>query len=258
MSLNKLLELNKGSVISIIGAGGKTTLMYLLGKELKVENKVLITTTTKIYKPTSKEVDFLTIGSEGFDVIKSSSIKGIYGYGSFVNEDNKLIGVNPELLEKEFSYFDYIIIEADGSNRKSIKGWKDSEPVICNKTNKTIGIVSIDILGKEVNENNIHRVNEFNIIAKAKVGDIINVENIINIVFHKDGLFKKSKGENILFINKIDTYEDYRDSLALLESIKENNKNSKIIDKIIYGSLKNRIYKEIKSGKCNNNGLRGK
>lgn len=246
MELNKLLNLSKKSVISIIGSGGKTTLMYLLGKELENNNKVLLTTTTKIYKPTSEEVDFLGVGSKSFHILKSSYLNGIYGYGSFINEDNKLVGVKPEVLENEFAYFDYIIIEADGSNRKSIKGWKDNEPIVCNKTNKTIGVISIDILGKEVNENNVHRVNEFNILTKAKEGDIITVKNILNIVFNKDGLFKKAKGEKILFINKIDTYENYIDSLVLLEGIKENNKTSKIIDKIIYGSLKNREFEVLK------------
>lgn len=243
MNLNKILGLNKGSIISIIGAGGKTTLMYLLAKEFKYENKVLITTTTKIYKPTSEEVDFLTVGNGEFNSIKFSCLKGIYGYGSFINEDNKLIGIKVELLEKEFTYFDYIIIEADGSKRKSIKGWKDNEPIICNKTSKTIGVISIDILGKEVNENNVHRVNEFNILTKAKVGDIITEEHIVNIIFNKDGLFKNAKGENILFINKIDSYKDYNESTILLELIKEGNKKSNIIDKIIYGSLKNRDFK---------------
>ncbi|MBU3106852.1 selenium cofactor biosynthesis protein YqeC [Clostridium gasigenes] len=246
MELNKVLELRLGSVISIIGSGGKTTLMYLLAKELKNENKVLVTTTTKIYKPKKDEVDFLALGNESFNKLKNSCLKGIYAYGIFINDDNKLVGVKPEDLEAKFKYFDYSIIEADGSKRKSIKGWNSNEPIVCNKTNKTIGIISIDILGKEINECNVHRVKEFNKITNTKPGEEVNEKNILSVIFNKDGLFKRAKGEKILFINKIDSYKEYKDSLFLLKSIKESNEKNNIIDKIIFGSLKNMKFEILK------------
>ncbi|MCD4678214.1 MAG: hypothetical protein K8S18_19810, partial [Desulfobacula sp.] len=47
------LQLNRRGVISLIGAGGKTSLMFCLAKELENSGKtVLTTTTTKIFMPT--------------------------------------------------------------------------------------------------------------------------------------------------------------------------------------------------------------
>ncbi len=52
-SLIDILKLKSQGVISIIGAGGKTSLMFSLAKELsKSGKKVLTTTTTKIFMPT--------------------------------------------------------------------------------------------------------------------------------------------------------------------------------------------------------------
>ena len=45
-------EKKKARTISVVGAGGKTTLIYRLAEELKEKGlRVLITTTTKMYVP---------------------------------------------------------------------------------------------------------------------------------------------------------------------------------------------------------------
>ena len=37
------------------------------------------------------------------------------------------------MLDEIIHYFDIVIIEGDGSKEKSLKGWRDSEPVIYGK-----------------------------------------------------------------------------------------------------------------------------
>ena len=50
------LDLRAREVISLVGAGGKTTLMFRLAKELVLTGeKVVTTTTTKILEPSSEE-----------------------------------------------------------------------------------------------------------------------------------------------------------------------------------------------------------
>ena len=51
-SLGQALMLGDGGVISLVGAGGKTSLMFKLAHELsKTGEPVLTTTTTKIFEP---------------------------------------------------------------------------------------------------------------------------------------------------------------------------------------------------------------
>ena len=66
MRLSKILGIKKHSLVSIVGSGGKTTFMYTLGKELRRDNRSLLSTTTKIFCPKSEEADFLVIGKEKF------------------------------------------------------------------------------------------------------------------------------------------------------------------------------------------------
>lgn len=46
---------------------------------------------------------------------------GVYVYGKFINSDNKLIGFSKNFLDEKFKYFDYSILEADGSKKSPLK-----------------------------------------------------------------------------------------------------------------------------------------
>lgn len=243
VELKNLLNINKGCMVSIAGAGGKTTLMFTLAEELR-DNKTLVTTTTKIYEPAASRYDFIAIGQESFSKIKGNSSEGIYIYGSSISKEGKLVGVRPDELKGLDLYFDFILVEADGSKEKSIKGWNETEPVICSDTAKTIGVLSIENIGKQVNENNVHRLKEFINISGSRENQPIEEEHIASMIFHKSGLFKNSSGERILFINKADMPEQMHLAENLAEYIKERNKTLCLIDRIIIGSLKYRCYIE--------------
>lgn len=242
MLLTKLLNLQKGDIVSIIGAGGKTSLMFALAQELRKDYKVLVTTTTKIFVPEKHQYDFMAIGMENLKNISCSSSNGIYVFGDSVSEEGKIVAIDKEILDTQRPFFDFILYEADGSKCKPIKGWNKSEPVISIKTTKTIGVLSIESIGKVINDDNVHRVNEFLNITDAKENEIITMENMLSVIFHPDGLFKCSNGEKILFINKVDNYEQKVLANELMYNIRIKNREYKLLDKVIYGSLKNRKY----------------
>ena len=57
MTLKEALGLKNEGMLSLIGAGGKTTTLFCLADELFREgSRVLVTTTTKIFKPTKPHV----------------------------------------------------------------------------------------------------------------------------------------------------------------------------------------------------------
>jgi probable selenium-dependent hydroxylase accessory protein YqeC len=241
MIISRILELKKGSMVSIVGAGGKSTLMYTIAEELRKDFKVLITTTTKIFVPNKEQFDFIEIGNSINEYFHSSK-SGIYVNGSSVNLENKLIGIETQILEGILSYYDYILVESDGSKRKDIKGWNDKEPVICKDTTKTIGVLSIESIGKEINEDNVHRVQQFTKITDSYEGQSINKEHIVALIFHNHGLFKNSVGQKILFINKVESEEEIKLAHELASLIIEKNKTTLLLDKVIFGSLKNKNY----------------
>ncbi len=183
-----------------MGAGGKTTLMFSLANELKHEFKVLICTTTKISVPRSNQFDFFYIGEIPFKDLHNN---GIYVFGNTISK-GKLVLTKESDIIKYKNMFDIILIEADGSKMKGIKGWKDYEPVIINDSTKTIGVLDILNVGKVVNEDNVHNIEEFIDITNSSKNSTITMEHIINLIKHPNGLFKNSKGEKIIYIPKYD------------------------------------------------------
>lgn len=234
--LGDLIDIKIGDIISVVGSGGKTTFIYNLAEELRKE-KVLISTTTKMLCPEENQVDYFFCSFEGDELnIKKGRT---FIAGKKVNE-NKISG-DISLIKRCMSSFDYVLLECDGSKRKPLKGWNDTEPVILNETTKTIGIIPLHIVGERITEENIHRIEIFNNIFKTKIGDEITLDVIAEIITNPKGLFKDAIGEKILFLNRIDDEKSKELVWKLLEILSRKNKNSL---KIIGGDLKkNQYYK---------------
>ena len=156
----ELFNIKKGDILSITGAGGNTSLMFYLANKLKKTGTVLIATTTKIFKPEIKE-------NNSFIFIYPEEIGSLSPQDNFIHifcskvENDKICDTSFYDLNRLRDYFDYILIEADGSSNKSLKGWRENEPRIYTLTTKTIAIVDITALNKEKNEHNIHRFELF-------------------------------------------------------------------------------------------------
>lgn len=230
MNLTTLLNIRKDSVTSIVGSGGKTTLMFRLAEELRDKGKVLVTTTTKIYVPEKSQYDYLVVGEEPLD-----KGLGVYVYGREINSENKLTAIVEETLCSFKNSFDYVVIEADGSKGKPLKGWRKDEPVVSGFTSITIGIIDGQSFGMHINEDNIHSLDKFLGNHEGKVME----EDLIKVIFNPEGLFNNSKGRRMLFINKVDNEEIHIRLSGLLSEIINKNIHEKLLDKILIGSLNN-------------------
>ncbi|NLX62497.1 MAG: putative selenium-dependent hydroxylase accessory protein YqeC [Tissierellia bacterium] len=202
MYLYKKLNLNTkmGEVISLVGGGGKTTTLYTLANELKeIGHKVLVTTTTAIYSPEGGyDYYFLKDLENDYNPIEGS----ITVLGSRI-KNGKLLGLSldkmADIIDRKL--FDFILIEADGAKGKPIKAPASYEPVVPEKTCKTIGIIGLDALDKRI-EDIAHRPEIFIRITDKQLTDRVDEDAIIRCVLHEKGLFKGAYGERVLILNK--------------------------------------------------------
>lgn len=240
MKLRELLDLKKESIVSIVGAGGKTSLMFNLAEELKEDSKVLVTTTTKIFMPNKDQYDYMCLNKKDYLDYSQINNKGIYIFGSSLNKAGKVVGLDSSTIETVSESFNYTLIEADGSKMKPIKGWGINEPVIYQKTNKTIGVLDIKTIGKTINGTNVHRLKEFLKLTNSTINEPINIQHIISLILHSNGLFKNALGERILFINKVENADELFLANKLLEALLE--KSNICFNKVIIGSLMSKKY----------------
>lgn len=198
--------------ISIVGAGGKTTVMQELSKELKqLGKRVVMTTTTKIFMPEKKHYDDCIISMSDDDLLNFAEgiiRPGIYLVGSGIDSEKKLWGVEKEILEKLFimDNIDCIIVEADGSKRKPIKAPSDQEPVIPGCTTALVGVIGLDSITTPLDEAHAHRPEIINRLCGYPLGAEIDAKLAACLITQEQGLFKgvPTAARKILVLNKAD------------------------------------------------------
>ena len=219
------LETGKKEMICLVGAGGKTSAMFQLARELSSKGKkVLATTTTAIYYPERNQYDEILISEqESLDLFDNRSNGCITVFGRSLSSEGKLLGVNPEFLDSIFlkDIFDYIIIEGDGSKGRSIKAPAEHEPVIPSHTTKLMGLIGLDSIGKEICSENVHRPELFCSIIGCCQGDIIDTDIISKLIVHKLGLFKATPvlSERYLILNKADAEGERVAAASIVEKL---------------------------------------
>ena len=123
IQLQQALMLEGRGVVSLVGAGGKTSLMFKLADEVAAAgDAVMTTTTTKILKPTPRQSSHLIISDSVDTIIRAAgdllnnNQRHITVAASQVLPDNKFIGLPPEVIDAlaETKLFRWIIAEADG------------------------------------------------------------------------------------------------------------------------------------------------
>lgn len=201
--LSSLLNLQQGDVISLTGAGGKTSTLLRLAREMP-QYKVLLTTTTKFGLHALEEFDRVSIAPQPRQGFLQSPDPGIYFAASALADNRKIIGFPPDILSSFLSYFDICVIEADGSRQKPLKGWKETEPVIIKETTRTIGILPLHALGRPISPELVHNMALYCAVTGASPGDPVDMRQMRSLICHPAGLFQFAKGERILLINQID------------------------------------------------------
>ncbi|WP_051305893.1 selenium cofactor biosynthesis protein YqeC [Desulfogranum mediterraneum] len=212
----RALGLGPGQVVCLVGAGGKTSLLYRLAREARALGlRVLVSTTTRIARPADETYDGLDLSGALF-AGRELSRPGIYLGGSAAARGSKIRGVGPELLSREQPRFDLVLLEADGAARKPLKGWKASEPVIPALTSRTIGVVDIQTIGAVITQQLVHRLELFLELTRAKVGEPVRLEHLCRLITHERGLFQYARGQRCLLLNKVESGPDrcHADALA--------------------------------------------
>ena len=237
--LKKSFDIKKGDIITITGAGGKTSLMFALARELSTVGKVLITTTTKIFTPTPYEYEEL--------ILPTHKIKGLAKnisiYGSKI-ENNKLHSLSYEEIYNIKNDFDFILIEGDGAKEKKIKAWNETEPCIPNFSTKVIGVINLEISSYKLIEENIHRYEIFEKIFSSYINKVIDKDFLVDYIKLGD-FFKNYEGEKYIFFNGIDG-ENYLEKFSLALEICNHLKKENLSYNFIFGSIfQNTFFKYI-------------
>jgi probable selenium-dependent hydroxylase accessory protein YqeC len=244
--LTEALGIQTREVISLVGAGGKTTLMFRIAKELALSGKkVVTTTTTKILEPATGETSSLFIDSDE-EKIKDFVGRHLVPYHPLTIAlerlgSGKLKGVSPDLVDELWGSYDIdaIIIEADGAAGRPVKAPREWEPVIPSSTTLVVAILGVDGMEMELNEENVFQPERVSKITGIPIGERLTDEAMAILMTHPEGIFKgtPSSSRVIAFLNKVDIPNGVVKAKSIGQKIFE--KKHRQIERIVLGQLKN-------------------
>ena len=178
------LVLPEHAVISIVGAGGKTSLLFAWARELAdAGKKVVITTTTHMYRPAPVE-------DENIRIVAADDPE----------RADKVTAPPDDILEGLRETADAVLIEADGSRRMPLKWPAPWEPVVPDYTDVTVCVAGLSGLGQKTADA-VYRAEEMPEALKREVVDF----NLIHaLVSSRSGGQKGVRGEFRVFMNQVD------------------------------------------------------
>ena len=216
MSLKEALGLQSSQMVALIGAGGKTTTLFHLAKELRDDGgKVLATTTTKVFKPTKPHVDRLFLVQDVHAFQQESSkitAPAIIGAGYGIDDEGKLLGLPSAWLDQlqQSRLFDSILVEADGAASRLFKVPSELEPVVPSSCQLVIWVMAIKILAKPLHPDSVHRAERAVALLDVPQGTPITKEHVLQLVNHPQGCLKgvPASSRKIALINQADSPDD--------------------------------------------------
>lgn len=202
-TFTEALGLSPGETAAIVGCGGKTGLMLRLAEENRSE-KTLISTTAHILRPPPGSFDReYTPESGGVKALPGVTLV----YGSR-DADGKLLPWPEPDFAGICRLFDRVFLECDGSKTLPLKGWAEHEPAVPVFASATVGVCALTVLGKPVDEGFVHRPELFCRLTGAEPGRPVELGHIAAMVSAVDGMFRRSAGRRILFINQVEDAGD--------------------------------------------------
>jgi molybdenum cofactor cytidylyltransferase len=216
MTLADSLGVQTGEMVSLIGAGGKTTALFRLAKELRENGgKILLTTTTKIFKPNKPHVERLFLVQDVNALIAESRNivrPVIVGAGYGVDDEGKLLGLPAAWLDeiKESAEFDTILVEADGAASRLFKVPSELEPVVPKLSSRVIWSMAIKIIGKPLDAAFVHRAARAVALLDVSPGTIVTQDHILKLLAHHEGCLKSipAAARKVALINQADSPEE--------------------------------------------------
>ncbi|MCB2226571.1 MAG: putative selenium-dependent hydroxylase accessory protein YqeC [Desulfarculaceae bacterium] len=235
--LHRALGLGPRELVSVCGAGGKTSLVHALASEATLDGRaVLVATTTKVFVPAGRllvEQDAGAMLSTALDRCLPGWVLNLAADRRVVHGASKLIGLEPELVDRlwQAEAAPLILVEADGARKLSLKAPRAHEPVVPAASSVVVGVMGLSALGKPADEEHVYGLAEFLGITQARGGEAIAPEHLAALALHENGLFKNapSGARKIVFLNQCDAPGCGHAGRKTAELIKQKDSSLRIV-----------------------------
>ena len=205
--LANALQLNSRELISLVGGGGKSTLLFQLARTL--QGSTIATTTTKMGE--NQTGGLTVIEGPTFDALHYRRKQEPVFVRQTVR-NRKSIGVQPEMCDDWFgdaSLCDNIVVEADGARHRPFKAPANFEPIFPAQTTLVLAVIGADALGRVIADQ-CHRPLRVAAVAACSPYERLTPQRAAVVLTSPDGSMKGSPEESrkVVVITKVPHEED--------------------------------------------------
>ena len=194
MELAHAFRIIPGESLAFSGAGGKTTALFRLARQL--EPPALVTTTTHLSS------DQLALADQIIEVDESTELEDLFStlaaqvvvLTGGEDRDDRVKGLPDWQLNRVAEIAQRrkitLLVEADGSRQHPLKAPAGHEPVIPSFVDYVVVVAGLSALEKPLNEQWVHRVEHFSDISGLNEGEQISTEAITRVLLDLSGGLK--------------------------------------------------------------------
>lgn len=227
-SLCDALGLTGRGVLSIVGAGGKTSLLFALAAELVGRGHRVVTTTTTKILPPSREQSPVLLLSEGRSDL-SREVSRALGESPHVSvaarllANGKLEGIPPQHVDglAGSGAPSHILVEADGAAGRPLKAANDTEPVIPGSSTLCVAVMGIEALGAPLDDAHVFRSALAAKVAGVTRGAPVTAEVAATLLLGPRGVLRAAPAGAgcAVFVNKVEDRGLWVGAYALGEAL---------------------------------------
>ena len=236
------MRLGRSPCLALVGAGGKTSLLFKLASEFTPP--IILSASTHLSRTqvvpgglTNLDKHHIINNCDELIEVQTQLKQGIHTLtGPFEGDRTKGLELDSLSWLDRFSREHQIplLIEADGSRTRPIKAPADHEPAIPNFVRQAAVVVGLSGLGKPLQSEWVHRPEIFSQLTGCEPGTPISVDTILRYLLHPMGGLKNIplNTRRICILNQADTKELVDDAEVMAPFLLE------VYDSVVVSSLK--------------------
>lgn len=202
----------RGHVISLVGGGGKTTLMGVLAEAYCARGmKAAAMTTTRILSP-------------GRVARTMNDCRALWAAGEYAvcgeeAEAGKLRAPKEEMITALLCEADAVIVEADGAKRMAYKAPAAHEPMILPESDIVIGVIGAEVLGGRIDEV-CFRPERVGALLGCRGSHLLTADDLAALLLSQEGT-RKGVGERTycVVVNKCDDEARLQNGLVIAQAL---------------------------------------
>lgn len=201
----------ESGVVCVVGAGGKKTTLYSLAARTAdgPAPKTVVTATVRIPIFDSHVERVVTTADpirtvEGTEDWPLGVVPARDGEDRYRGYDTAVVD---DLSASDST--DRILVKADGARTREFKAPDDNEPQIPQSADVVLPIASVQVVGKPLTADTVHRPERVAAVADVEPGEQIGVEDVATVLASPDGGHKgvPSDATVLPLLNKVDDGE---------------------------------------------------